>query len=30
MAAIAFLVLQRAIIVQQDRDALVASAVGGD
>jgi uncharacterized membrane protein len=30
MAAIAYLLLQRAIIVQQGRDSLVASAVGGD
>jgi uncharacterized membrane protein len=30
MAAIAYLVLQRAIIVQQGRDSLVASAVGSD
>jgi len=30
MAAIAYLVLQRAIIVQQGRESLVAAAVGGD
>ena len=30
MAAIAYLLLQRAIIVQQGRDSLLASAIGGD
>jgi len=30
MAAIAYMILQRAIIVQQGRDSLVAAAIGGD